>query len=499
MNLQRLRFLLIIFILGSSFSPVNVSIKHSQALTVSSESSYITEFDYKLGDLYDTASLGDYLYITVYNSNTLWEFNTVNNQLRNISFGEDITPLLINRASDDSLWFLDYDYTPQEALDHVIRYVPSTGNITIIDLPSRAHAVNFGISNGYVLVSILNQDRVMMINTQSFETTLLNMTCSGYCGPGGADFDQNGNLWITDTLGNRFVKYSFDTQNYTFFPGIEKFRSPTYIKFDHNNTFWTGTHAGDKLANVNITDMSHTVYTSPMPHKGQYPTSGINDIDLLPNGDIWFAEHFINRVGRISMPTGTIHEYILPREEPLVALINGNGDKVWYAETYGIFDYFDLNKVPTVVISKISNQTINEEPNLSLDLEVAYQSGIEDNVDFSVFGEVKHFSGFGLSSDENSYSLKKGEKKTINIDISLSGQVDANTYNFVVGIKSDTFTASQQFYLTITQDWDIKGSFFSNFQWYQVIYIILPILFVLELYWYRKDIAKIITKITKKS
>jgi len=501
------RTILISILILVIISPVytgNTPIKPVKSLQLSQSRDYVTQYNQTEGkDLWDLTTINDTVYITEYNTNHLWQYNTQTDNLSSIDFAPDITPLFVNRGEDNtSLWILDYDYTPQEEpLDHVLRYDIETGNVTMFDLPPQAHAVNFGVSNGYAIVTLLNQDAVILINTETYNMTRLDIPCDDYCGPAGADFDQDGNLWITETLSDRFVKYSFETGSYTFYAGVPNFESPTYLRFDKDNTFWTGEHAGDKIANVNITDMSYEVYASPKPNKGQYPTSGVNDIEFIPNGDVWFAEHFINRVGRLHRDSGTVMEYIFPRKQPLVALIHADQNKLWYAETYGYFSYFDLNEVPTVEITPITTQQLTDSPTLPLNLTVKYDSGITDSLSFSVFGEVKLWNAFGVSAPQTTYSLDTGQQTTIPVTIGINGRADAGNYTFVLGIKTETFTASQQFTLIVTQDWDnsVAGSSspFTNLHWYDLGYLVIALLVILNLYIYRKSIAKLLKKITQ--
>ena len=473
--------------------------KPRTTVNIQTSPNYVTEYNMtNKADLYDEVILDNTTYITEYNQSRLWAFNQLNDTISTINFAPDITPLLIDKAKDKSIWFLDYDYTPQAALDHVVRYDPQNGSTTLFDLPYRAHAINFGISHDYALVTILNQDTIMMINTVNFTISYLNMTCPNLCGPGGADFDNNGNLWITDPLGERFVEYSFETGNFTFYPPVTYMSSQTYIRFEGDDTFWTGSHAGDKLVHVNITDMSHTVYTSPLPNANQYPVSGVNDIALVPNGDVWFAEHFLNRMGRLERQSGTILEYIYPRSNPLVANLAYDNNKIWYAEAYGIFSYFDLNKVPTVQVTSIANQTISNTPNQQINLDVKYISGIDRSITFSIFGEVRNWITIGVEDTTSTFTLKKGGKLSIPVNLILTGRVYANTYDMVVGIRCQNFTASQHFYLTITKEWT-DSDFSSNiFTWTNVFYIAIPLMFVIFLFFNRKELATLIARYTKK-
>jgi len=278
---MKIKLLIIILLLNSlldspNFSK-NISIEPTFAISEDLSRDYAIEFQMEnLDGLFDLTTLEENIWFTQFNVSKLWKFNTISKEVSSITMPVGVTPLFINRANDNSIWFLDYDFSPQNETDYIVRFEPKSNNLTLFELPKFAHTINFELQGNFVIASVLNMNLIIIINTNTLDILEISIPCEGFCGPSSGNFDSFGNLWISETLGDRYVKYSFVNENFTFFELPDGFRAPVYGKIDDKDNIWTGSHAGDRIAKINTTDQSIFQYITPQTFEDQFPISGIN-------------------------------------------------------------------------------------------------------------------------------------------------------------------------------------------------------------------------------
>jgi len=61
-------------------------------------------------------------------------------------------------------------------------------------------------------------------------------------------------------------------------------------------------------------------------------TSGAEGITAGPDGNMWFAERYANRIGRIT-PSGVINEFLVPTPDAgLSYIVKGPDGNLWFTE-----------------------------------------------------------------------------------------------------------------------------------------------------------------------
>jgi virginiamycin B lyase len=143
---------------------------------------------------------------------------------------------------------------------------------------------------------------------------------------------------------------------------INEFPVPTassgldQITVGPDGNLWFTENRGNKIGEINPT--SHAILEFPIPT----PSSGPDGITAGPDGDLWFTEQDANKIGQINPTTHAIAEFPVPTANSSPqAITTGPGGDLWFTEKLG-------NKIgeinPTThVINEFPLPTANSSPN----------------------------------------------------------------------------------------------------------------------------------------
>ena len=152
--------------------------------------------------------------------------------------------------------------------------------------------------------------------------------------PQGITAGPEGNLWISTT---REVDRVTTTGSLTRFPLPHPDEKAGRIAVDRAGRAWftvwlgKGSHREGRSsgrAYVVRLDADGTMSRFPIPGRARQRSEGPTAIVNGPDGDVWFADPGLNRIGRVT-PDGRIAEYRV-RVRPQ-ALAAGPGDSLWFA------------------------------------------------------------------------------------------------------------------------------------------------------------------------
>jgi virginiamycin B lyase len=140
-------------------------------------------------------------------------------------------------------------------------------------------------------------------------------------GEGYTLFGPDGNLWFTESIGNKIVKMTLDGHMQEF--GVPTPDSgPLTLTLGPDGALWFIERKASKVGRITlggeITDFA-------MPTNNAYP----NAIVAGPDGALWFTELFGDRVGRITL-RGAITEYPTQGVGP-VGIVVGADNALWIA------------------------------------------------------------------------------------------------------------------------------------------------------------------------
>lgn len=195
--------------------------------------------------------------------------------------------------------------------------------------------------------------------------------------PYGLTFGPDGNLWFTESGGNKIGRINLNDLGKPASPdaAIDEFPIPTagstpaYITAGPDGNLWFTEYMSHKIGRItpagvfteypiSATSNPIDITTGPDGYLwylddtdgnvgkmspagallGEYPIptdfSGPNMIILGPDGNLWFTEYGGRKIGRIT-PTGVITEYPIPSTGKVFGLAVGPDGNLWFTETNG--------------------------------------------------------------------------------------------------------------------------------------------------------------------
>ena len=143
--------------------------------------------------------------------------------------------------------------------------------------------------------------------------------------PRGITAGHDGNLWFTESSGNRMGRITLTGVVTEFSAGITPDSYPHEITVGPDGNLWFTESVGNRVGRITpegvVTEFSAGI--SP----GSYP----NGITAGPDGNLWFTESLGDRVGRIT-PEGVVTEFsVSPRSYP-TGITAGPDGNLWFTE-----------------------------------------------------------------------------------------------------------------------------------------------------------------------
>lgn len=147
--------------------------------------------------------------------------------------------------------------------------------------------------------------------------------------PMGVVFDQTGNLWVAERLGNRItcLKQNGETKRYLI-PTPNSW--PTGIAVDSKGRVWFTETKGDKIGVVDPKSGKMTEY--PLPLTKTMSTGIVVDHE----DNVWIAERDVNVIGRFNPDKQEFTQYTLPTKDakPCGVTVDDKGT-LWFSERGG--------------------------------------------------------------------------------------------------------------------------------------------------------------------
>jgi streptogramin lyase len=131
----------------------------------------------------------------------------------------------------------------------------------------------------------------------------------------------DGNVWYTDTVGNRIGRISSSGQ-VALYPTPQKGGEPNSIVLGPDAKLWFADRSANAIAQISADGQ---IKEFPIPTVDAFP----DGLAFDAKGDVWFAEGHRNRVARLT-PSGTFDDWQLPGSHlsPYQVLI-GSDSRIW--------------------------------------------------------------------------------------------------------------------------------------------------------------------------
>ena len=394
------------------------------------------------------------IWFSSHNRSSLWRINVESGTVTQFDFDTHITPFRIKVDNSGIVWFSDFFYVDVNESNHLVSFNPRTLSYTTYQISGSIPGLfDFLPVADNIYFSLWLKDSVgVLYPNQSID--LFHLTCSTACGP--IELQENsGKIWFSQTYDDSIGFLDISTNQVGKLQLPAEIISPVGINLEENADtvyVWAGSHGGNDISRTQIGTNSHEIFHSIRPMRGEYPTSGINDIITDNFSTAWFVKHFTNKLGRIHIESGAVTEFIIPRQNPFIQWIevgnDNNDNRLWYAEDgTGYFGYFIQDKAPIVSVSFQDYQepvTLNVQPGqtITFTVTVEYVSG-QGPYNFSGFGHSSHTRS--ISNFSNSQAiLIPGQSMSFIVNFTIDENITPWTYPLFVGVITDNFYSFQR-------------------------------------------------------
>jgi virginiamycin B lyase len=141
-------------------------------------------------------------------------------------------------------------------------------------------------------------------------------------------------LWITQTYSGQLASFNMVTHVFQEYNPAVSMNSPVGIVLDKNGNVWISEHRGSAIIEFQVSSNLWRKYpTSVPPPYAAYPISAPATLAIASNGDLWFVEHFSNKIGKLDPATGSLEEFSIPNSGAYSVLntIDSNGN-FWFTQ-----------------------------------------------------------------------------------------------------------------------------------------------------------------------
>lgn len=262
------------------------------------------------------------------NSSRIWEFDLDSNKFveHHLNGTNTITTSFLDL--DGTIWYLD----PSEKL--LGHYNPSGNNNKLIKIPTNGTISDLVVDlKGAVWITVPNLDQMLRYDVQEGNFATI-FTPTPHASPLAIDIDkQSGYIWIDEAIGQ---VAKLDPANYKiteFKPsGDYNLKLPVAIKSDPNSgTVYIAEHGEDAVfAFYPSNDTFKRLSLYPDPYALPYGMS------FDKHGNLWIAQHTVNKVAVIDPKTTESMEVEIPSANPLAQWMTSDSQgNIWIAEPGG--------------------------------------------------------------------------------------------------------------------------------------------------------------------
>jgi copper transport protein len=308
---------------------------------------------------------------TVIDSGRIFEFNLNSNKFteHKINGSRIITVMALDQNNNNQIWYVD------PLMKHLGRYDPNTHTNQIYKIPNTDFIVS-GIAvdkNDNVWLTSTASNTILRFNTQAQAKnfTAFQLPTANAASLGITTDPESGQIWVTEDIGKlanidptknyKIVEYSPKGKNNTL-------NDPTALLIDpKTEDIYISEHEGHAVSVFNpILKTFDKRYSSLNPNGLPFGMA------MDKYGNLWVAEHIINKIAVIDPRTGQHKEINIPNPSPFVQWITSDSKgNIWLAEQRGnslalitsVENPFQSN----VGISPISNKNNNNsQPSVNM-------------------------------------------------------------------------------------------------------------------------------------
>lgn len=271
--------------------------------------------------------VGDSLPVPEATTAKIWQLDmaTGNYTLHEVPGAAIITQMALD--GNGMLWYIDPTATQLGVYD------PATGTNKNFPLPQKGILSGLAMDEeGNLWMPVVQPNRVFRFESATEEFTYVDLPTPGSI-PVAATLDRNGNVWIAESGVDKIAMIDTQTGAVTEYapPGRNNLDEPTVVFQDpDSSTLYISEHSGHTV----------TAFDPVFETFREYPV--INDAALAFGmakdnfGNLWYAEHEIDRIAVLDPRTGQGVEVKIPTAGSFVQYILSDDEgNIWIAEQQG--------------------------------------------------------------------------------------------------------------------------------------------------------------------
>jgi copper transport protein len=265
-------------------------------------------------------------------SGRIWQLNiaTGNYTSHSIKGANIVTQMVL--APDGKLWYIDpLAARPNSTLGV---YDPDTGSVKQFVIPIEGISTGIAMdSSGNLWVPISQANKVVKFMPQTEQFASYDIP-TAQAEPVGIMTDSQGNIWFAEAIG-KIAKIDVNSGNITEYApksGHQALDEPTAIFEDQNNpgTLYISEHTGHTVTAFNT--LLGTFHKYPSLNEAGLPFGMAMD----NYGNLWVAEHQIDKIAVIDPRTGASKEANIPITGSFIQWITSDDDgRIWFAAQQG--------------------------------------------------------------------------------------------------------------------------------------------------------------------
>jgi copper transport protein len=283
--------------------------------------------------VFDTQRQSIWVGDTMPASGRIWQLNITNGNyiMHNVKDADLIT--IMTLAPDGKLWYIEPRPFGND-IGVVGVYNPNDNSTMQFKLPEAGIVTGITMdNNGSLWMPVLQANKVVKFDPKSEKFSSYNIPSPG-AEPTVIMTASNGTIWFTEAIG-KIAKIDVNTGKITEFAPKNKDQAlgePTAIFEDpkNPNTLYISEHTNHTVTAFNT--LLGTFHRYPSPNTAGAPFGMTMD----SYGNLWIAEHLIDRIAVMDPRTGESKEVKIPISGSFIQyLTTDNQGKVWFAAQRG--------------------------------------------------------------------------------------------------------------------------------------------------------------------
>jgi streptogramin lyase len=258
-------------------------------------------------------------------------------------------------------------------------------------------------------------------------------------------------IWITETYDNKLASFDLASHSFVEYSPSVSLKSPIGIVVDRGGRLWLSEHGGSSIVEFDPKVLTWRKYpTSLPPPSAQYGISAPATLALDGRGNLWFVEHFSNRVGRLNSTSGSIDEFVIQTPGGYAYSVQNaldSGGNFWFTDySANEINFVPANSTPPVSVaaggggaipSIGAGETLSNHVLVRNRISVPLRITLNASATFSPSGQP---SNGEVALNVSTLSLSPGGSTAVGVSITPESGVTSGLYS--VGVIASAGNSS---------------------------------------------------------